>query len=83
MLGFADTMVDVKPTWHLITKVARYVWIIFNYRVPENDCKPPVAVFWVLDGSTFLTARFYHPGLEKEVNNIVDILWGCGVKFPI
>ena len=41
-----------------------------------------MAVFWVLDRSTFLTTRFYYLGLEKEVNNIVDISWGCGAKFP-
>ena len=75
-------MVDAKCIRHLITKVARHIWIIFDYGVPENDCKPPVAAFQVLDGSTFSTARFYHPGLEKEVNDIVDISLGRGAKFP-
>ncbi|XTI88736.1 hypothetical protein V2W45_1237467, partial [Cenococcum geophilum] len=67
---------------HLITKVVKYVWIIFNYGVPKNNYKPLIAAFWVLDRSTFLTARFYYLGLEKEVNNIVNISRNRGVKFP-
>jgi len=43
MLGFSNTMVDIKPIQYLITKVARYIWIIFNYRVPKNNYKPPIA----------------------------------------
>ena len=50
--------------------------------VPENDYKPFIAAFRVLNKFTFLIARFYYLKLEKEVNNIMDILWGCGVKFP-
>ena len=49
MLGFVNTAVDAKPIRHLITKVARHVWIIFNYRLLKNDYKPPIAVFQVLD----------------------------------
>jgi len=75
-------MVDTKPIWHLITKVVRYIWIIFNYRLPKNNYKPPVAAFWVLNRSTFSTTRFYYLRLEKEVNDTVDILWGRGVRFP-
>jgi hypothetical protein len=66
MLGFTNTIVDIRPPRHLITKVVKYIWIIFNYRVPENNCKPPIAAFRVLDGSAFLTTRFYYLGLEKR-----------------
>ncbi|XTI95867.1 hypothetical protein V2W45_1254073, partial [Cenococcum geophilum] len=81
-LGFANTIVDIKPTRHLITKVVRYIWIIFNYGVLKNNYKPPIAAFWVLDRSTFLTTRFYHLGLKKEVNNMVDISRGYSAKLP-
>ena len=41
-----------------------------------------MAAFWVLNRSTFLTTRFYYLELEKEVNNIIDILWIYSAKFP-
>ncbi|XTI92892.1 hypothetical protein V2W45_1249169, partial [Cenococcum geophilum] len=56
--------------------------IIFNYRLPKNNYRPPIAAFWVLDKSTFLTTKFYYLRLEKEVNNIVDISRGYSVRFP-
>src|SRR6266700_969406 len=36
---------DTKPIRHLITKVVRHVWIIFDYGLPENDYKPFIATF--------------------------------------
>ncbi|KAF2176767.1 hypothetical protein K469DRAFT_721980 [Zopfia rhizophila CBS 207.26] len=83
-LGLAETDVDTRPVRHLITRIARHVWIIFDYGVPENY-KPSVAAFKVLDGPTFSTNRFQRLGLEREVNNTVEI-WGQrtthGAKFP-
>ncbi|XTI91424.1 hypothetical protein V2W45_1416684 [Cenococcum geophilum] len=65
-----DVVMDTKLVRHLITRIARRVWIIFDYGVPDNY-KPSVAAFEVLDGPTFLTYRFQYPGLEKQVNNTV------------
>ena len=76
---------DIKLIRHLITKVARRAWIIFDYGVPESNCTPSVAAFKVLDGPTFSTIRFHHPGLEEQVNNTVEI-WSRraihAAKFP-
>jgi len=36
---------DIKPIWHLITRVAGQAYIIFNYSIPETDYKPLVATF--------------------------------------
>ncbi|KAF2180917.1 hypothetical protein K469DRAFT_714108 [Zopfia rhizophila CBS 207.26] len=84
-LGLAETDVGTRLVRHLITRIARHVWIIFDYGVPENSYKPSVAAFKILDGPTFSTIRFQRPGLEKEVNNTVEI-WGRrtthGAKFP-
>ena len=42
-----------------------------------------MAAFWVLDRSTFLTTRFYYLGLEKEVNNIVDICKAICLRYTV
>ena len=64
---------DIKLIQHLIIKVVRHTWIIFDYSIPKSNCTPLMAVFKVLDRSTFLIIRFHHPGLEEQVNNTIKI----------
>jgi len=85
--GFADTDVDTKPIWHLITRVAGRACVIFDYGVSETDCKPPVAAFKAaFNGSALSINQFSHPGLEKEVNDTVKISRHqraiYGARFP-
>lgn len=83
-LGIAEEDMDSRLVQHLITRIARHVWIIFDYGVPGNF-EPSVVAFQILDMPTFSTNRCQHPGLEQEVNDTVE-LWGQrithGVKFP-
>jgi len=67
--------VDIKPIWHLITKVAGRACVIFDYSVFKTNYKPPVAAFKaVFNGSALLINQFLYLGLEKEVNDTVKIL---------
>ncbi len=45
LLGPTDVRGGANAIQHLITRVARYVWIIIDYSVPENDCEPSVTAF--------------------------------------
>ena len=73
--GFADTNVDTKPIWHLITRVVGRAYVIFNYGVSKTNYKPLVAIFKAaFNGLALSINQFSHLGLEKEVNNTVKIL---------
>ena len=73
MLGLTETNIDIKLIQHLIIKVVKYTWIIFNYSILKSNCIPLVVAFKVLDKLTFLTIRFHYPGLEERVNNTIEI----------
>ena len=82
MFSLAKTNIDIKLIRHLITKVARHAWIIFDYSVLKSNCIPLVAAFKVLDGPTFLIIKFYHPELEKWVNNTIKI-WSWRAIYTV
>ena len=64
---------DIKLIRHLIIKVVKYAWIIFNYSIFKSNFTPLVAAFKVLNKPIFSTIRFHYLGLEERVNNIIEI----------
>jgi hypothetical protein len=56
---------------HLITRIAKRVWIVFDYGVPNDDRQPRVAAFNVnLVGGALSISEFKAP--EAYVNGIVQ-----------
>jgi hypothetical protein len=64
---------DSAKARHLVTRISKRVWIVFDYGVPNDDHQPRVAAFKVnLVGDVLSVSEFQSP--KAYVNAIVPDL---------
>ena len=72
LLKSLDMEEDTNIIQHLLTRVARRVWIIFDYGVAAEDGEPSVIAFDIRSKeSSLIIQKFQYPGLQKWVNETV------------
>ena len=83
LLKSLDMEEGANTVQHLLTRVARRVWIIFYYGITEKECEPSVKAFDIRsNGPRLIVKKIRHPGLQTWVNETVKASRNLNAKFP-
>ena len=78
-----DMKEDTNIKQHLLTRVARRVWIIFDYGVAAEDGEPSVIAFDIRSNeSSLIIQKLQYPGLQKRVNETVKASRAVNADLP-